>query len=162
MSIKEVCHTVKVPCPSNVYATIPSDTRCRLDWSNNKRPIPPSDLENLSPPEKIAKTASAEEKRDELQKKRRQKIRNLQQQLRRSKQKVESMNEVIKELEEKSLITSKEAEGLQSTVQNKNFQFLYNFNQNLKVAPSGRRYPDEIKELALTLYFYSSKAYRYI
>ena len=119
-------------------------------------------MENLSPPEKIAKTASAEEKRDELQKKRRQKIRNLQQQLRRSKQKVESMNEVIKELEEKSLITSKEAEGLQSTVQNKNFQFLYNFNQNLKVAPSGRRYPDEIKELALTLYFYSSKAYRYI
>jgi hypothetical protein len=40
-------------------------------------------LENLSRPEKIAKTASTEEKRDELQTKLRQKIRNLQQQLRR-------------------------------------------------------------------------------
>ena len=72
------------------------------------------------------------------------------------------MNEVIKVLEEKSLITSKEAEGLQSTIQNKHYQFLHNFNQNLKVAASGIRYPDEIKELALTLYFYSPKAYRYI
>jgi hypothetical protein len=41
--------------------TIPNKTRCRLDLSN-KRPIPPTDLENLSPPEKIAKTASTEEK----------------------------------------------------------------------------------------------------
>ena len=160
--LKKYAIPSKSHVPATFYATIPSDTRCRLDWSNNKRPIPPSDLENLSPPEKIAKTASAEEKRDELQTKLRQKIRNLQQQLRRSKQKVKSMNEVIKVLEENSLITSKEAEGLQSTVQNKHFQFLHNFNQNLKVAPSGRRYPDEIKELALTLYFYSPKAYRYI
>ena len=144
------------------YNTIPDDTRCRLDWSNNKRPIPPNDVENLSPPRKIAKTTSAEEKRDELQTKLRQKIRNLQQQLRRSKQKVKSMNEVIKVLEEKSLITSKEAEGLQSTVENKHFQFLYNFNKNLKVAPSGRRYPDEVKELALTLYFYLPRAYKYV
>ena len=144
------------------YNTIPDDTRCRLDWSNNKRPIPPTDVENLSPPQKIAKTASAEEKRDELQTKLRQKIRNLQQQLRRSKQKVKSMNEVIKVLEEKSLITSKEAEGLQSTVENKHLQFLYNFNKNLKAAPSGRRYPDEVKELALTLYFYSPRAYKYV
>ena len=65
-------------------------------------------------------------------------------------------------LEEKSLITSKEAEGLQSTVENKHLQFLYKFNKNLKVAPSGRRYPDEVKELALTLYFYSLRAYKYV
>ena len=122
----------------------------------------PTDVENLSPLQKIAKTASAEEKRDELQTKLRQKIRNLQQQMRRSKQKVKSMNEVIKVLEEKSLITSKEAEGLQSTVENKHLQFLYNFNKNLKVAPSGRRYPDEVKELALALYFYSPRAYKYV
>ena len=122
---------------------------------------PPTDLENLSPPEKIAKTASTEEKRDELQTKLRQKIRNLQQQLRRSKQKVKTMNEAIKVLEERSLISSKEAESLQSTFENKHLQFLYNF-KNLKASPSGRRYSDEIKEFAVTLYFYSPKAYKYV
>lgn len=79
--------------------------------------------------------------------------------MRRSKQRVKSMNEVIKVLKEKSLKTSK---GLQSTVEKKHLQFLYNFNKNLKVAPSGRRYPDEVKELALTLYFYSTRAYKYV
>ena len=90
--------------------TIPNDTRCRLDQSN-KRPIPATDLENLSPPEKIRKTESAEEKRSELETKLRQKKGNLQQQLRRSKQKMKTMNEVIKVLEENSLVTSKGAEG---------------------------------------------------
>jgi hypothetical protein len=118
---------------------------------------PPTDLENLSPPEKIAKTASTEEKRDELQ----TKLRNLQQQLRRSKQKVKTMNEAIKVLEERSLISYKEAESLQSTFENKHLQFLYNF-KNLKASPSGRRCSDEIKEFAVTLYFYSPKAYKYV
>ena len=39
--------------PATFYTTIPNDTRCRLHRSN-KRPIPPNDLENLSPPEKIS------------------------------------------------------------------------------------------------------------
>ena len=134
-------------------------------WTYRTRdqpPPPPTDLENLSPPEKVAKTVSTEEKRDELQKKLRQKIRTLQQQLRRSKQKVTTLNEVISVLEEKSLITSKEAEGLQSTFENKQLQFLYNLKANLKASPSGRRYSDEMKEFALTVYFYSPKAYKYI
>ncbi len=69
------------------------------------------------------------------------------------------MNEVINVLEEKSLITSREAEGLQSTFENKHLQYLYNLKLNLKASPSGRRYSDEIKEFALTVYFYSPKAY---
>ena len=90
----------------------------------------------------------------------RQKVRNLQQELRRSKQKVKTMHEVIKVLEEKSLISLKEAAGLQSTFENTHLQFLYNF-KNLKTSPSRRRYSDEIKEFALTLHFYSPKAYKY-
>ncbi|CAB4014005.1 THAP domain-containing 1-like [Paramuricea clavata] len=165
-SVNGSCRLKKYVIPSKSHDTatmlftIPNKTRCRLDLSN-KRPIPTTDLENLSPPEKIAKTASTEEKRDELQTKLRQKIRNLQQQLRRSKQKVKTMNEAIKVLEERSLITSKEAESLQSTFENKHLQFLYNF-KNLKASPSGRRYSDEIKEFAVTLYFYSPKAYKYV
>ncbi len=127
-------------------------------------PPPPSQLnwKTYHLQKKVAKTVSTEEKRDELQKKLRQKIRTLQQQLRRSKQKVTTLIEVISVLEEKSLITSKEAEGLQSTFENKHLQFLYNLKANLKASPSGRRYSDEIKEFALTVYFYSPKAYKYI
>ena len=165
-SLNGSCRLKRYVIPSKCHGAatmshIPIDARCRLDLSN-KRPTPPTDLENLSPPEKVAKTVSTEEKRDELQKKLRQKIRTLQQQLRRSKQKVTTLNEVISVLEEKSLITSKEAEGLQSTFENKHLQFLYNLKANLKASPSGRRYSDEIKEFALTVYFYSPKAYKYI
>ena len=118
---------------------IPDDARCRLDLSN-KRPTPPQLIwKTYHLQKKDAKTVSTDEKRDELQKKLRQKIRTIQQQLRRSKQKVSTLNEVISVLEEKSLITSKEAEGLQSTFENKHLQFLYNLKANLKASPSGRR-----------------------
>jgi hypothetical protein len=33
---------------------------------------------------------------------------------------------------------------------------------NIKSAPSARRYSDEIKEFALTLYFYSPRTYKYV
>ena len=61
------------------YAAIPSEVRCRLDLSN-KRPFPPTDLENLAPPIKTKKTE--EEKRNELEQNLKHKINNLQQQLR--------------------------------------------------------------------------------
>ena len=48
----------------------------------------------------------------------RQKMRNLQQMLRRSKQNVDSMNEVIKVMQEKLVINSNEAETLRSESHN--------------------------------------------
>ena len=90
-------------------------------------PLPPPKLiwKTYHLQKKLPKLYLQEEKRDELQKKLRQKICNSQQQLRRSKQKVKTMNEVINVLEEKSLITSKEAEGLQDkTRQDKTRQFI--------------------------------------
>ena len=118
--------------------------------------------DDTSPPEKMAKTTPGEEKRDILQKKLGQKIRNLQQQLRRTKQRVQTMGDVIKILKDKLVISSKEAESLMSTFENTHLEFLYNFKDNLKRSPSGRRYSDEIKEFALTLHYYSPKAYKYV
>ncbi len=69
------------------------------------------------------------------------------------------MGEVVKILKDKLVISSKEAESLLSTFDDTHVEFLYNFKDNLKCPPSGRRYSDEIKEFALTLYFYSPKAY---
>ena len=72
------------------------------------------------------------------------------------------MSEVIKILQEKLIINSKEAESLQCTFESTHRDFLYNFKNNLGAKPSGRRYTDEIKEFALTLYYYSPKAYQYV
>lgn len=102
-----------------------------------KRPMPPSDNEDLLPPEKIPKV-SAEERRDELQKKLKHRIKELQQQLRRSKKKAKTMGEVIKTLEEKLVIDSKEAECLCSTFKNTHLEFLYNFRDNVNASPSAR------------------------
>jgi heme oxygenase len=88
-----------------------------------------------------------------------QQIRTLQQKLRRTKKMMNTMHEVIRFLPEKLVLNPKESEALQSTL---NIKFLYNFQDNIKSAPSARRYSDEIKEFALTLYFYSPRTYKYI
>ncbi|CAB4016846.1 uncharacterized transposon-derived [Paramuricea clavata] len=72
------------------------------------------------------------------------------------------MHDVIQFLEEKLVLNPKESEALLSTLNNTQLKFLYNFQDNIKSAPSARRYSDEIKEFALTLYFYSPRAYKYV
>lgn len=127
----------------------------------NKRPL--SSVDNtMSPPAKAAKAASEDDERDELEKKLRKKIKSLQQQLRRSKQQVQSMSEVIETLKEKLNLDASDAESLRSTVDNLGIKLLLNMKENLNTVPSARRYSDEIKEFALTVYFYSPRAYRYI
>ncbi len=161
-SITKTCRLKKYAIPSELDCdtTILEESQCSRLKNPHKRPLPPTELENLSPPVKMTKTA--EEERNELEKKLRQKIRNLQQKLRRSKQKVESMSEVIKVLQDKLVINSSEAEALHSEFDNIHLQFLHNFKDNHKASPSGRRYSDEIKEFAITLHYYSPKAYEYI
>jgi hypothetical protein len=68
------------------------------------------------------------------------------------------MGEVIKIIKDKLVISSKEAETLQENFKNTHLEFLYNFKENLTSLPCGRRYTDEVKEFALTLYSYSPKA----
>jgi len=46
----------------------------------------------------------------------------------------------------------------------KNFTsvFLEDLVRNSKVPPSGKRYSDDVKKFATTLYFYSPKAYDFV
>ena len=52
------------------------------------------------------------------------------------------MGDIIKILKDKLVISSKEAESLMSTFENTHLEFLYNFEDNLKRFPSGRKYAD--------------------
>ena len=72
------------------------------------------------------------------------------------------MHEVIQFLEEKLVLNPQESEALQFTLNNTQLKFLYNFKDNIQSTPSARRYSDEIKEFALTLYLYSPRAYKYV
>ena len=100
--------------------------------------------------------------RSELQQKLRQKIKGLQQQLRRSKKKLQSMKNLILHLQEKLVISTEQAGILHAAFDNLQLSLFQNAKDNLSSTPTDRRYSDEVKEFALTLYFYSPKAYRYV
>ncbi len=80
----------------------------------------------------------------------------MQQKLRRSKQKVESVSEVIEVFQERPVINSNEAEALRDLIISIfRLQFLHNFKDNRKASPYGRRF-------AITLHYYSPKTFEYI
>ncbi len=72
------------------------------------------------------------------------------------------MGEVIETLKEKLKLDASDAESFHSTVDNLGMKLLFNMKESLNTTPSARRYSDEIKELAITVYVYSPRAYRYM
>ncbi len=150
-SSNNTCGLKKYAFPSGppVHSDSPTLTAHdeELNRRINKRPCPANESATL-PPEKRPRYASSDD-RDELHTKLQQKIRTLQ-------------HEVIQFLEEKLVLNPEESEALQSILNNTQLKFLYNFKYNIKSTPSARRYSDEIKEIALTLYFYSPRAYKYV
>lgn len=90
------------------------------------------------------------------------KIKNLQQQLRRCKKKIGNMAELIDKLQEDLIIKSNLADKLHASFDKIQLSIFQNVQKNTQSLPCGRRYTDDIKEFALTLYFYSPKAYQYV
>lgn len=89
-------------------------------------------------------------------------IKILQQRLKRKTARVRSLKDLITLLRK----NNKSSYGLENVLQN-NFEGLMlhlakSEIQNSKVAGSQRRYSDEMKKFALTLYFYSPKAYNFV
>ncbi|CAB4025793.1 THAP domain-containing 9, partial [Paramuricea clavata] len=73
------------------------------------------------------------------------------------------MKDLILHLQEKLVIITERAGIVHAAFENLQLSFFQNAKDNLSSTPTGRRYSDEVKEFALTLYFYSPKAYpRYV
>ena len=72
------------------------------------------------------------------------------------------MANLISHLQEKLVISSEQAGILHAAFDNLQFFLFQNTKNNVTSAPSARRYHDQVKEFALTLYFYSAKAYKYV
>ena len=89
-------------------------------------------------------------------------MKNLQQQLRRSKKKIGNMADVINNLQDDLIIKSVIGDRLHSSFDTVQLSIFHNTKNNTTVAPTGRRYTDDIKEFPLTLYYYTPKAYQYV
>ena len=100
--------------------------------------------------------------RSDLEDKLKRKIKSLQQQLRRTKAKQETMNDIINELQQKSILTNDDAQNLHAEFDEIQLSIFRDTKNNVSCLPNGRRYSDIVKEFAVTLHFYSPKAYEYV
>lgn len=86
----------------------------------------------------------------------RRNVKILQQQLKRRDVKIENLNHVLDLLKKKC----NNYEKLKNVI---NINFSNIFDQfNIKKSDQGARYTDDVKSFALTVYFYSAKAYRFL
>ena len=100
--------------------------------------------------------------RPALEEKLKRKIKSLQQQLRRTKAKKQTMTDIIHELEQKLMLSSEDAENMHSKFDWLQLSLFRDTRNNVSCSPCGRRYSDGVKEFAITLNYYSPKAYRYV
>ena len=95
-------------------------------------------------------------------KKMKRSIKTLKQQLKRKVKKIKTMNQMLSKIKSKMLIKTAEAELLQNNFDGMKLSLFTNALKNSQGSSTGRRYSDKIKEFALTLHFYSPKAYKYV
>ena len=112
--------------------------------------------ENDSPPS--SSSAAASPTKQKLLKK----IKTLQQKLRRKEKKINSMKDTITNLKDKKLVNDDVANILQQNFSGLTREIISNKIHNNNVKPKGHRYNDEIKRFALTLHFYSPRAYNFL
>ena len=100
--------------------------------------------------------------RPDLEEKLKRKIKSLQQQLRRTKAKQQTMADIIHELQQKLILTPEDAENMHAQFDEIQLSIFKDTKNNVSCAPCGRRYSDAVKEFATTLNYYSPKAYQYV
>ena len=92
----------------------------------------------------------------------RKKIKSLQQQVRRSRGKVKSLCDVITEMQSSNLLQKKTADLLKESFSGVTLDVLSNHLNNQHKQPRGYRHSDEAKRFAITLHFYSPRAYEFV
>uniref|UniRef100_A0A2S2NEK3 THAP-type domain-containing protein n=1 Tax=Schizaphis graminum TaxID=13262 RepID=A0A2S2NEK3_SCHGA len=89
------------------------------------------------------------------------KLKLLQQRVRRQRLKINSLQQLLKSLKQKGLLNSDDGEVISSKFEGLSQEIFMNQLKNCKRHAKGHRYSAEIKKFALTLHYYSPKAYQY-
>jgi len=89
------------------------------------------------------------------------KLKLLQQKVRRQRLKINSLQQLLKSLKQKGLLNNDDGEVISSKFEGLSQEIFINELKNCKRHAKGHRYSAEIKKFALTLHYYSPKAYQY-
>lgn len=92
----------------------------------------------------------------------RNKIRTLQQQNRRLRKKCTTLKNLLKELRKKNLLDCEKMYLMEQTFSGPAGDIIFNEIRNVNKASRGVRYSQEYKQFALTLHYYSAKAYEFV
>jgi len=117
----------------------------------------PNPPQELSPPAKKAKITISPTKT-----KLKKKIKTLQQKLRRKETKIQSLSDAIKTLQEKKLLTEDCGTIIERHFSGITKEIITSELKNNTKKSKGKRYSDEVKKFALTLHFYSPRAYEFL
>lgn len=92
----------------------------------------------------------------------RKKLASLRSQRRRLRRKIGDMKGLVDELRSRSLASTELQKLLNDNFFGLPLQIMQNMARNAAIAKESRRYTDEMKQFAITLYFYSPKAYKFV
>ena len=126
---------------------------CEIDPPKGPPPPPPSAKEPKSPSKEQLKSEIVQLKRE---------VKTLRQKVKRKVTKIGSLSNLIDDLKEKALIDESTVTVLKNKFSGTTLELIKNQLLNQEKDPKGRRYEEEVKKFALTLNFYSPRAYDYI
>ncbi|KAL4113577.1 hypothetical protein QTP88_017184 [Uroleucon formosanum] len=89
------------------------------------------------------------------------KVKQLQQKVQRQNKSIQNMKDLLKILKDKKLLANESEELLLEKLDSTTLELFQNVSKNKGRKSTGYRYSKEIKEFALTLHYYSPKAYEY-
>ena len=92
----------------------------------------------------------------------RRKIKVLQQKVRRRDAKIQNLQDLITDLKEKGLLRPNVSDLLSESFSGLSCELIKNHFSNQDKKNQGHRYDDEVKKFALTVHFYSPRAYEYL
>ena len=147
--------------PAHLTKDVPKKRKNPCD--HYKQPLSTTKQSDPTPPSpKKPKGSPSKEELKKLIAEQKTKIKTLQQKLRRRDKKIETQSQFISDLKAKNLIDDDIANILDENFSGLTGAIIQNQFKNKGRDPRGRRHNDEVKKFALTLHFYSPRAYDYL
>ena len=128
----------------------------KIDQLSSQQQLDP-DVESPKPPAKKQKKIPSPQKI-----KLRRKIKTLKQKLRRREKKIETLNDILRDLKNKNLLSEDIGKIIKQNFSGITKELISFELENKDCKARGRRYSDEVKKFALTLHFYSPRAYDFL
>ena len=146
--------------PTQSVRNVPPSTTHPTQSVRNVPPSTTHPTQSEEPPPKKIKSPTKEELNETIRNLKKE-LKTLRQKVKRRKEKITSLKGIVENLRDKSSISDETAINLEENFTGMSSELIKNQLKNQARNPKGRRYCDEVKRFALTLNFYSLRAYEY-